>query len=168
MIFSNEILIRKMKQNDFELMVKWLNDPKVLEFYEESPTNYDKVVNKYGPRVEGKHYVNPCMIEFQNETIGYIQFYPIQENELIKYGYPQNQIIYGIDQFIGETQLWGKGIGTSMISMMVNYLSIHKSVSRVVLEVKNTNVRAISSYEKCGFKKMKELQNDLTLMEWMK
>ena len=52
--------------------------------------------------------------------------------------------------------------------MMVNYLSIHKSVSRVVLEVKNTNVRAISSYEKCGFKKMKELQNDLTLMEWMK
>ncbi|MFB5087720.1 GNAT family N-acetyltransferase [Psychrobacillus sp. PGGUH221] len=168
MIFSNEILIRKMNQDDFELMVKWLNDPKVLAFYEESPTNYDKVVNKYGPRVEGKHYVNPCMIEYKNETIGYIQFYPIQENELIKYGYPQNQNIYGIDQFIGETQLWGKGIGTSMISMMVNYLSIHKSVSRILLEVKNTNVRAISSYEKCGFKKMKELQNDITLMEWMK
>lgn len=168
MIFSNEILIRKMNQNDFELMVKWLNDPKVLEFYEEAPTNYDKVVNKYGPRVEGKHYVNPCMIEYKNETIGYIQYYPIQENELIKYGYPQNQTIYGIDQFIGETHFWGKGIGTSMISMMVNYLSIHKYVSRILLEVKNTNVRAISSYEKCGFKKMKELQNDLTLMEWMK
>ncbi|WP_238937912.1 GNAT family N-acetyltransferase [Anaerobacillus isosaccharinicus] len=81
---------------------------------------------------------------------------------------PINQNIYGIDQFIGETQLWGKGIGTSMIQMMLNYLSNNKGASSVLLEVKKYNHRAIASYKKCGFREIKELNDDLVLMEWMK
>ncbi|MEI4770868.1 GNAT family N-acetyltransferase [Psychrobacillus sp. FJAT-51614] len=166
MILRDDVVIRKMKHSDFGLMVKWLNDPLVLEFYEETPFNSDKVSKKYGPRVDGNHYVTPCIVEYKKVSIGYIQFYAIQESELKKYGYSVGQNVYGIDQFIGETQLWGKGIGTSMISMMLNYLSIKKSSSSVILEVKSNNLRAISSYKKCGFKKIKELNNDLILMEW--
>ncbi len=96
-----------------------------------------------------------------------MQYYEIQETELKEYGYPSNQKIFGIDQFIGETQLWGKGIGTSMILMFLNFLSKNKSASRVVLEVKKSNIRAISCYEKCGFRKIKELNDDFYLMEWV-
>ncbi|MEI5908969.1 GNAT family N-acetyltransferase [Bacillus spongiae] len=167
MILKDQLLIRNMNSNDFGLMVRWLNDLKVLEFYEESPLNLDKVIKKYGPRVEGKHYVKPCIVEHNNNPIGYIQYYEIQEAELKKYGYSENKNIFGIDQFIGETQLWGKGIGTSMILLILNYLSKNKSASRVVLEVKNNNTRAISCYEKCGFKRIKELNDDLNLMEWI-
>lgn len=157
-----------MTNNDFGLMVKWLNDQKVLEFYEEPLSNLDRVIHKYGPRIEGKHYVVPCIVEYKNEPIGYIQYYKIQEIDLKKYGYPENQTIYGIDQFIGEHKLWGKGIGSSMIRMMLEYLSENKGVSKIVLEVKKTNSRAIASYKKCGFKQIKELNNDLNLMEWKK
>ncbi|MBY0154340.1 GNAT family N-acetyltransferase [Cytobacillus firmus] len=168
MILKNELLIRLMNDNDFEVMVKWLNDQSVLEFYEEPPSNIDMVIKKYGPRVEGKHYVIPCIVEYKKETVGYIQYYELQEDELKRYGYSANQNIYGIDQFIGETQLWGKGIGTTMILMMLNYLSKNKGASSVVLEVKKNNSRAISSYKKCGFRKIKELYTDLYLMEWIK
>lgn len=157
-----------MNDNDFEVMVKWLNDQSVLEFYEEPPSNIDMVIKKYGPRVEGKHYVIPCIVEYKNEPVGYIQYYELQEDELKRYGYSANKNIYGIDQFIGDTQLWGKGIGTTMILMMLNYLSKNKGASSVVLEVKKNNSRAISSYKKCGFRKIKELYTDLYLMEWIK
>lgn len=33
MIQQNELTIRRMTRNDFPLMVKWLNDPAVLEFF---------------------------------------------------------------------------------------------------------------------------------------
>jgi len=168
MILKNDLLIRLMNDNDFEVMVKWLNDQSVLEFYEEPPSNIDMVIKKYGPRVEGKHYVIPCIVEYKKEPVGYIQYYELQEDELKRYGYSANQNIYGIDQFIGETQLWGKGIGTTMILMMLNYLSKNKGASSVVLEVKKNNSRAISSYKKCGFRKIKELYTDLYLMEWIK
>jgi aminoglycoside 6'-N-acetyltransferase len=168
MILNNELLIRNMNTNDFDLMLKWLTDPKVLEFYEESPLNLDKVIRKYGPRIEGDHYVNPCIVEYKNEPIGYIQYYRVQETDLKNYGYKENQNIFGIDQFIGETQLWGNGIGTSMILLMLNYLSENKTASRVVLEVKSNNVRAVSSYKKCGFRKIKEINKEQHLMEWVK
>lgn len=168
MIHKNDLLIRLMKREDFDVMVKWLNDQDVLEFYEEPPSNLVLVTKKYGPRVEGKHNVVPCIVEYKNEPIGYIQFYEIRVEELEKYGYPINQNIYGIDQFIGEAQLWGKGIGTSMIQLMLNYLRNNKGASKVVLEVKKNNHKAISSYKKCGFREIKELNNDLFLMEWMK
>lgn len=164
MIEKDDLLIRLMNHNDFDVMVKWLNDQKVLEFYEESPSNFEKVKEKYGPRIEGSHYVTPCIVEYKNQSIGYIQFYEIQEAELKNYGFNSNQNIYGIDQFIGETKLWGKGIGTSMILLMLNYLR-SKGASRVVLEVKKNNIRAIKSYKKCGFKKNKEINNELNLME---
>ena len=51
MILKDEIHIRLMTNNDFDLMVKWLNDPRVLEFYEEPPTNLERVINKFGPRI---------------------------------------------------------------------------------------------------------------------
>lgn len=168
MILKDEIHIRLMTNNDFGLMVKWLNNQKVLEFYEEPPSNLDRVINKYGPRIEGEHYVTSCIVEYKNEPIGYIQYYKIQETDLKKYEFPKDQNIYGIDQFIGEPKIWGKGIGSEMIRMMLEYLSDNKEVSKIVLEVKKHNRRAISSYKKCGFKQIKELNNDLDLMGWIK
>ena len=168
MILDINVNIRAMTNNDFYLMVKWLNNQKVLEFYEEPPSNLDRVINKYGPRIEGEHYVTPCIVEYKNEPIGYIQYYKIQEADLKKYELPKNQSIYGIDQFIGEPQLWGKGIGSLMIRMMLDYLWDNKGASKVVLDVKKNNKRAISSYNKCGFKQIKELNNDSILMECIK
>ena len=166
MILKDELLIRLMNSNDFEIMVNWLNDEKLLAFYEEPPSNIDRVITKYGPRVEGNHDVIPCIIEYKENPIGYIQFYEIQDSELIRYGYTPNQSIYGIDLFIGESHLWGKGIGSSMILMMLDYLSINKNALKVLLEVKKTNGREISSYKKCGFREIKDLNNELCLMEW--
>ncbi|MDW2885976.1 GNAT family N-acetyltransferase [Exiguobacterium artemiae] len=168
MILEADVHIRAMTNNDFGLMVKWLTDQTVLQFYEEPPSDLDRVMDKYGPRIKGDHYVTPCIVEYKNEPIGYIQYYQIQETDLKKYGLPNNQTIYGMDQFIGDSRLWGKGIGSVMIRMMLDDLWVNKGALKVVLDVKKTNTRAISSYKKCGFTQIKELNHDSILMECVK
>jgi aminoglycoside 6'-N-acetyltransferase len=164
MILSNELSIRLMRLDDVDLMVKWLNDPNVLEFYEEPPSTREMVIEKYGPRIDGDHYVVPCIVEFKEKPIGYIQYYKVPQSEWQRYGLSSGNM-YGIDQFIGKTEWWGKGIGTNMIQLMLHFLE-NQGASKVVLEVKRQNGRAISSYKKCGFVKVKDMDNDFILMEW--
>ena len=55
--------------------------------------------------------------------IGYIQFYEVEGEEKSTYGYGSAaEIIYGMDQFIGESAYWNKGIGTQLVRAMVKYL----------------------------------------------
>lgn len=111
LVKHRNITIQKMKDEDLRLMVKWLNDDQVLAFYDEPPSDWNRIVKKYGPRIEGNHYVTPCIIEYDDQSIGYIQYYEIQPNKLDEYGILLNSDkLYGIDQFIGEPTLWGKGI----------------------------------------------------------
>ncbi|MBR7554092.1 GNAT family N-acetyltransferase [Allobacillus sp. GCM10007491] len=160
------ITIRKMKHEDLRLMMKWLNDDQVLAFYEEPPSDWKRIVKKYRPRIEGNHYVTPCIIEYDDQPIGYIQYYEIQPKKLDEYGILLNNgKLYGIDQFIGEPTLWGKGIGTQMIRMILSELN-RKGATKVLLEVNPENRRAIRAYEKCGFREIKDLENHLLLMEW--
>ena len=44
MILNVDVHIRAMTSHDFYLMVKWLNNQKVLEFYEEPPSKLDEVI----------------------------------------------------------------------------------------------------------------------------
>lgn len=62
-----------------------------------------------------------------------------------------------MDQFIGETDYWNKGIGTLLIHTMVNYLATQKSAARIIMDPQASNKRAIRCYEKCGFEKVKLL-----------
>ena len=92
------------------------------------------------------------------------------------YGYGSaTEIIYGMDQFFGESAYWNKGIGTRLVRSMVKYLIEEKGADRIVMDPQTWNERAIRCYEKCGFEKVKFLPKrelhegeyrDCWLMEW--
>ncbi|SDN47791.1 aminoglycoside 6'-N-acetyltransferase [Psychrobacillus sp. OK028] len=167
MIQINGVSIRAMSESDYPYMEKWLNDDLVIEYYGPRLT-LEQVVAKYGPRIKGDHYVKPCIVEYKNKRIGYMQYYRTPKEQLKLYSYPAEESIYGIDQFIGEPGLWGKGLGTKMINALLEYLSSKLGVSKVVLDVDSTNLQAIKCYEKCGFQVVKGLEDNHLLMEWMR
>ncbi|WP_019413976.1 GNAT family N-acetyltransferase [Paenisporosarcina sp. TG20] len=157
MLFQNgHLKVRKLEEKDNILLVKWLSDPSVLEFYEgrDNPFDLDKV-NKAFYSSEDVDEVK-CIIEFEENEIGYIQFYQLDDETKKEYGY-LNEKVYGTDQFIGEVEYWDKGIGTLLVKSMVNYLIEQKKADRVVMDPQSRNVRAIKCYEKCGFKKVRLL-----------
>ena len=82
--------------------------------------------------------------------------YKVDEKMRMNYGY-SDENIYGIDQFIGETDYWGQGIGTLLVKSMTAFLLHKKGAKKVIMDPEARNERAIRCYEKCGFKKVKEL-----------
>ncbi|KMJ60464.1 2-aminoglycoside phosphotransferase [Bacillus sp. LL01] len=161
-VYQNEdLLIRELHQaNDENQIYKWLSDPKVLEFYEGRDVTFkmEDVKRKFFNREDE---ITRCMIVYQGKDIGYIQFYPINTDTSNLAEYQEIEGVYGLDQFIGESKFWNKGIGTLLVSSMVNYLFTEKMAARIIMDPMTTNERAIKCYEKCGFRKVKVLSKQM-------
>lgn len=158
MIFQEgELLVRRVQRSDADVLLKWLNDPQVLQFYEgrDRPQDRKLVEDRFLSRSEGP--VAGCMIEYGGRPIGWIQFYPLTPEEKDECGYGAAALIYGTDQFIGETDCWGKGIGTRLVTAMVRYLCGQLGAEKVVMDPQTWNLRAVRCYEKCGFRRLRLL-----------
>ncbi len=79
MIGSSDITIRPMRDedHDYNLMAKWLKDPKVYDFIHGKPKTLDWVKKKYSPRILKKEKMNACFVEFKSMPVGYIQYFNI-------------------------------------------------------------------------------------------
>lgn len=97
---SGSLIIRKLEEKDNVLLVKWLSDPGVLEYYEgrDNPFDLEKV-NEFFYSEDDDEV--KCMVEFDGVEIGYIQFYLLDDETKKEYGYGDDNT-YGTDQFIGE------------------------------------------------------------------
>ena len=154
---NGKLKVRELNEQDVDVLVKWLSDPRVLEYYEGRDRSFDEQMVKdkfYTPNISKTR----CIIEYYGEKIGYVQFYPLDEDDLEEYGYEvSDEVFYGTDQFIGEVQYWNKGIGTNLMQEIVKYLIIEKNAKKIVLDPHCNNKRAIACYEKCGFEKIRKL-----------
>ena len=151
---QEEIAVRDLEERDVPVMVRWLSDPRVLDYWEGRDHPFDEQMVR-------ETFLNPedtdvvCCIAEQNDVpIAYIQFYS-DEQEL--YGYAEELTFFGIDLFIGEPELWGQGIGTRLISGMVKYLFDEFHADILAIDPHVDNARAIRSYEKAGFRKVRIL-----------
>ncbi|MDN4604131.1 GNAT family N-acetyltransferase [Paenibacillus sp. F6_3S_P_1C] len=154
----NEITVRLLDKKDEQYLVQWLSDPEVLQYYEGRDRPHDlNMVKEHFYRQDDAAY--RCMVEYEGKPIGYIQFYELEEEERNEYGYGDtDEIIYGTDQFIGEASYWNRGIGTQLVQSMLAYLVNEKQTRKVVMDPQSWNERAISCYEKCGFRKVRLLK----------
>lgn len=163
-IQTKVISIRFMEDNmdDYQLIAKWLTDEKVLEFYEgrDNPYPLQRIIEKYSPKVLAEEKITPCIFIYQNNPIGYLQYYALEDlpqTDKQKYHLENTNNVYGIDLLIGETEYWNQGIGTKVISAIVNYLFEQLNAVKIVIDPEAGNTRAIRCYEKSGFKKVKLL-----------
>lgn len=156
---ADELSVRLLEPEDAALLVKWLSDPRVLKYYEGRDRPHDMELVRHN-FYEDHDEVAQCIIQYRNNPIGYIQFYVIDAEEVEEYDYTDySGPIFGMDQFIGETDYWNQGIGSSLIQAMVNYLGVHKGASKIVMDPQAWNARALRVYEKNGFRKKKFLEN---------
>jgi len=157
-IVNDNLRIRTLTEKDFPLMLKWLTDDRVLQFY----GGRDK---KYTLETLKEHYTEPwedevirVIIEYNGQPIGYGQIYKMYDELYDDYQYPRsNEIVYGMDQFIGEVDYWSKGIGTKYTRMIFDFLKEERNVDAVILDPHQDNPRAIRMYQKSGFRIIEDL-----------
>ena len=157
-ITSEDIRIRSMTDNDYPIMLKWLTDNRVLEFYGGRDIHYDSAALKshYSEVWDTIYY--RVILEYKGNAIGYGQMYKIYGEMYEEYHYPQNgETVFATDQFIGEPEYWSKGIGTKYMQTVISLLKTQQSADAVLVDPHKNNPRAIRAYEKAGFKIIGEL-----------
>ena len=152
-IKNEDVRIRTLTENDFPLMLKWLTDERVLEFYggRDKKHTLDEIKKHYSEA--WKDEVFRVIIEYQDNPIGYGQIYKLYDELYDEYHYPRsNDIVYGMDQFIGEPDYWSKGIGTKYTKTVFDFLRKERNADAVILDPHKNNLRAIRMYQKAGFR----------------
>jgi aminoglycoside 6'-N-acetyltransferase len=150
---KGNLRVRKLTEKDAFLLVEWLSNPLVLQYYEgrDRPHDIEMVRASFFPDDDETR----CIVEYNSQAISYIQFYALDAEGKSEYGYSDmKEKIYGTDQFIGEINYWNLGIGKLLVGSMVDYLIHFLDAGKIVMDPQTWNARAIACYEKCGFKKV--------------
>lgn len=149
---NNAFFFQPLTFDDISLMHKWFNVPHVMEFYSLRTWTKKDVLAKLQPYILGEAPVNGFIVLMNNHPIGYVQHYKVTD-----YPWPnQNlskQIIHqaaGMDVFIGEENLLGKGIGQRLIQAFIKN-KIWPLFNYCIVDPDIRNVAAIQCYEKLGF-----------------
>lgn len=154
---NGDLLVRDFLESDLPLMLKWLTDDRVLEYYEGRDVRYtlETLTVQYREELPDGFRV---IIEYRNIPIGYGQVYPLRGGLFAEYEYPdEGRVVYAMDQFIGEPDYWNRGIGTWFLQIMASWLKTDRSADRILLDPHQNNARAIRAYEKAGFRIIKSL-----------
>jgi aminoglycoside 6'-N-acetyltransferase len=152
---GGSLTLRKLRPDlaDMLRMAKWLTDPRVLEFYEgrDNPQPLEKVRQVFDPETRAEKGETPCLMVLGGQPVGYMQFYRVDEEMRQRHTLAPEGAIYGIDLFIGEPELWGRGLGARATRLLVDYLFEVCQAVQVILDPHVENERAIRTYRKCGF-----------------
>lgn len=145
-----------LAESELPLLADWLARPHLQKWWREDEITPDKIRKKYLPRIFRADDARPFLVFMNGISIGYIQYYHAWTNPGWWPDTP-GQDSFGIDQFIADEQLLGKGIGTQFISSFIKKLVFVHDVKEVRVDPRPDNKRAIRCYEKIGFKNKGEI-----------
>jgi aminoglycoside 6'-N-acetyltransferase len=160
---DGDLAVRTMHDDDadYGLIVRWRGRPHVHEWWDpdDPAPDLDTARDLYGPRVRGEDPTTACIIEREGAPIGYLQFYRWSSwpDEAVTLQVGADENTFGIDLFIGEPELVGRGVGTRVVSLICEHLERERGASAIALTTETTNHRAQRAYENAGFVKVRQV-----------
>lgn len=134
---------RPMSAADLPLIRRWLGEARVREWWGDPDEQFTLVSGDLD---------EPAMDQFivlaGQGPFGYLQCYRLTAWNT-GFG-PQPEGTRGIDQFIGEGDMIGRGHGSAFIRQFVDE-KLREGLLRMVTDPDPLNLRAIRAYEKAGF-----------------
>jgi aminoglycoside 6'-N-acetyltransferase len=138
---------REMTTADLVLIERWLALPHVREWWGDPSEQYALVSGDLD---------EPAMDQFivsaDGSDFGYIQCYQLTAWNEGFGAHPEGT--RGVDLFIGEPDMIGRGHGSALIRCFV-IDRLRKGAPRIVTDPDPNNARAVRAYEKAGFEKVR-------------
>jgi len=140
---------------------RWLLEPHVSRWWADPPrTTYpDDELDKFRRRIRGDD-ADPTRLFFirhQGRPIGFIQCYRIDDYDDYGRALALDVTAAGIDLFIGEPDLVGRGHGPALIrAFLRDVVFVRYDVAECVIGPSVKNLSAIRAYEKAGFRFFKD------------
>lgn len=159
---QGDLALRKLQPHpaDYAALQRWLSDSRVLQFYEGRDQSFDlaRVTREFDPADATARGETPCLIFYKGWAAGYLQFYPLRSAaDCAEYGLEYSANAWAMDLFLGQPELWGRGLGTRLLNAFSAWLFASTPASVLAVDPHVDNARAIRAYEKAGFRKIKNL-----------
>lgn len=136
-----------MTAADLPLVKHWLTQPHVREWWGDTHEQFERVSGDLEAEA-----MDQFIVAFEHRPFAYIQCYDPRV-------WPENGLgahpsgTRGIDQFIGEPDMVGRGHGSAFVRTFIEGV-LARGAPRVITDPDPENARAIRAYEKAGFEKV--------------
>ena len=135
------VTLRPLGAADLRRCVKWFSDPQVTRFLgRNAPVTLaeeERWFRDYMRHSDEQIFA----IEIDGKHVGNLGLHKVDR--------VHRKADLGI--VIGETAYWSRGYGTDALRTALDYGFGHLGLNKVSLEVLEDNLRAIRTYDKCGF-----------------
>ena len=130
-----------MSSDHLPMIRRWLETPEVVRWWGDPDEQYALVSGDLD---------HPDMDQFIVTLESALWLHPVLRTEHLEPGFgPQPQATRGIDQFIGEPEMIGRGHGSGFIRQFTEMLV--SGIPRIVTDPDPDNTRAVRAYAKAGF-----------------
>lgn len=143
---TRNFLIRETEFDDYEYFARWESDPEVTRYltFDES-RSYEEVVTEALYNKFSNDKMDFTIVDRERSVpVGRIYITRVDRHsdslDITKF-------------YIGEKELWGKGVGREIMKELLEYCFTFLHMERVTLDYYTGNKRAYTLYESLGFKK---------------
>jgi RimJ/RimL family protein N-acetyltransferase len=135
---------------------EWFARPHVAEWWGAPPT-LEEVAEEFASSAAAASSTRAYIASIDGVEIGFIQSYVAAGSSEGWWPDETDPGVRGIDQFLADETLLGRGLGTAMVRSFVQTLFADPAVTRVQTDPSPLNGRAIRCYEKAGFRAIRTI-----------
>jgi RimJ/RimL family protein N-acetyltransferase len=148
------IAFKPINHSDFEQLDAWIRVPHVAKWWYPDILPWNEFVTKYTQNLDSSD-IEGYLILIDDRSVGYIQGYhgaelPDEEGVSPPVG------TWGMDLYIADTHYLGKGFGPKILNVFMEKLQKEHTIKKFIIDPHVDNKIAIRTYEKVGFKAIKE------------
>jgi len=155
------ITFRKIIKDDIPTIFRWLSEPFIQEFWDNTQGHRDDIINFTEGRKTPSTYVDGKYVYWIAQDRGhpFALIMTIQEtsdddiNEVKLANLSKTGTSYGIDYMIGNKDYFGRGYGASTLSKFIDFfrLEVDQNADTFLIDPEANNPRAKHVYIKAGF-----------------
>jgi RimJ/RimL family protein N-acetyltransferase len=150
------ITFRPVTRDDLPLVHEWHQRPHVVRWWTVRKT-FEEVEEHYLPTIEGTEPTQHYIALLDGEPLGMVQTYLVSDYPDYAALIEEGEGTAGLDLFIGEVALTGRGLGTEMIRGFVDEIVFARPETTACAadpDVRNTP--SLRAFEKAGFRAVRE------------
>jgi aminoglycoside 6'-N-acetyltransferase len=151
-----DLRFRPLSESDLSLMHEWLQREHVRRWWEQHES-FEDVAEHYLPSIEGRRAVDLYLILLDGRPVGFIQAYRLADHPDFAALVGLGAGVAGVDLFIGDEELTGKGLGTDVLRAFVrDVVFAEPGTTACIADPDVRNAASIRAFEKAGFRRAGE------------
>jgi len=153
------VAFRALTPSDLPTVHDWLGRAHISRWWGERGT-YEATLAEYLPSIDGRDPTDVFLILVDARPVGMIQTYLVSDYPDYAAIVDVGEEVAGVDVFIADQQLLGRGLGTEVISAFVSDVVFAREATRAcVADPDVANLASLRAFEKAGFTRGREFHD---------